>query len=157
MQKVDLAELRRLHEAATKGDWVADYESKVGTRCILKGDAIQTFPMPAADAVFIAAAHNALPALLDELERLRSNLKTATATIRIMEQSIKDLESAIGKELGVPQGEAVWKWLLKRDRRMKAIGAAEWLEANNERLDTMNRSDVEEVAAQLRREAEDGK
>jgi len=41
-----------------------------------------------------------------------------------------------------------------RDRRMKLIGAAEWLEANNERLDTMNRADVEEVAAQLRREAE---
>lgn len=45
-------------------------------------------------------------------------------------------------------------WLEARDRRNRLIGAAEWLECNNERLDTMNRSDVQEVAAQLRKAAD---
>lgn len=105
MQKTDTAELRRLWAKA----------EAVG------GDGRDL-------AIAMNTVYLALPAMLDELEAAREDLKATKATIRIMDQSIEGLESALGKECNVPQGEAVWKWLLKRDRRMKAIGAAEELE-----------------------------
>jgi hypothetical protein len=37
---------------------------------------------------------------------------------------------------------ATAQWLAARDAEMKRIGAAEWLEANNDRLDVLNRADV---------------
>lgn len=68
MSKVDIAELRRLLAEAAPGTWSWDGTSNVwvqGTcRLAARGGT-------AHDARFIAAAHNALPALLDELEAAR--------------------------------------------------------------------------------------
>lgn len=43
------------------------------------------------------------------------------------------------------------EWLAARDAEQRRIGAAEWLEKNNERLDTMNHWDVIEEASRLRK------
>ena len=40
--------------------------------------------------------------------------------------------------------------LAARDAHMKRLGAAEWLEQNNERLDHMNNWDIEQEAKRLR-------
>lgn len=79
MQKVDLAELRRLHEAATKGEWRC-FRYSVASASLMVGDIVcqppdddceQSLEKWPHNAAFIAAAHNALPALLDELEAAR--------------------------------------------------------------------------------------
>ena len=157
MSRVDTAELRRLHEAATKGKWsvmIDEHETEEDGTVIAGEIAIpeinrmlhstewaesSDWQRDLDNAEFIAACHNALPALLDELEAAREELRRLREVVTAPTYR-EALALLAGKDA--------------RDRHTKALGAAEWLEANNERLDTMNRSDVEEVAAQLRREAE---
>ena len=127
--QTDLAELRRLHEAATNGDWTAKLGHS-GARLSLflhrgpnsDGDYLNGCGN---DVEFIAAAHNALPALLDELEAAREALS------QIYWKSL---------ELGEDRGDSTINHIaadaLKgdtsplhaRDRRQKLIGAAEELE-----------------------------
>lgn len=63
-----LAVLRRLHEAATPGEWVQHWD---GVFC--KGDLVAE--SWSVNARFIATAHNEWPELLDEVERLRGALE----------------------------------------------------------------------------------
>lgn len=127
MQKIDTAELRRMwHKSEDPSVVGLDWAN---TR---------------------HAMHDQFLALLDELEAAREALS------QIYWKSI---------ELGEDRGDSTINHIAAdalrgdtsplhaRDRRMKLIGAAEWLEANNERLDAMNRADVEQEAATLRREA----
>jgi hypothetical protein len=111
MQKIDLAELRRLWEETTPGEWALAWEDgKTGVLASMIGKLVAFIgnpdpsdgyePTRKANGEFIAAAHNALPALLDELEAAREELRE------------------------VQNGAA----LQARDRRMKLIGAAEELE-----------------------------
>lgn len=75
-----IAELRRLAEAATKGPWTAKepafapgIKARVfGPTYKGKFEGQETMAVP--DADFIAAARNALPELLDEVERLRARV-----------------------------------------------------------------------------------
>lgn len=170
MQKIDTAELRRLHKEGAKSSQsfyvfdsipalldeleAAREENERLTDVIFQGEGID------ATGELGITRENFREWLRErdkELKAARDEVRSAKAAMRMMDQSIEGLESALGKELGVPEDQAVWKWLLKRDRYTKAIGAAEWLEANNERLDTMNRADVEQEAAKLRQEAENGR
>jgi hypothetical protein len=96
---VDLKELRRLHEAATPRPWQSEraYDGRRSV-CILRsisttlcvnseGDAWHEHPEEnfQQNAALIAAARNALPSLLDEIERLReenARLKVGLCRIR---------------------------------------------------------------------------
>lgn len=104
---IDIAKLRALHEAATPGEWEhaqADWQNLVrragkgpflalayvGANCAVGHNG-------AADAEWIVEAHNALPALLDELEALRSQvldrdelLTAAQAEIERLEKQVKE-------------------------------------------------------------------
>ncbi len=79
--KLDLAELRRLHEAATPGPWdergdendreSSSYvvsEAYVDEEPGICGDCNKHWPLVRADAELIVAARNALPALLARAE-----------------------------------------------------------------------------------------
>lgn len=159
MQKVDTAELRRLHDAA-----------------------MQETSTPQDLRRSMNAAYLALPALLDELEAAREELRRLTQANgdirKERDRAVKEAQRQDGVAKGLRaenerltdcifQGEGIdatgelgitrqnfREWINARDRHTKLIGAAEWLEANNKRLDTMNRADVEQEAAKLRQEAE---
>jgi hypothetical protein len=74
---LDITNLRRLYEAASSGPWVKGqtryaYEESIGGPDGGKGyTKLMSAPEQAADGELIVAAVNALPQLLDELERLR--------------------------------------------------------------------------------------
>lgn len=150
----DIAELRRLHEAATKGEWVAPDS---GDDCLYASAEMMGPRRPIAHFVrlpnrkFIAAAHNALPALLDELEAAREALS------QIYWKSIK-----LGEDRGDSTVNHIAADALKgdtsplhaRDRRMKAIGAAEEVELLIGNWRNMRLEDyLPKRAAQLRQEA----
>lgn len=168
MQKVDITELRRLHEAATKGE---NWQEA---------------------AMFTEACKLALPALLDEMEAARLEMRRQGSVIAECKEEVRELKAdyqrleEIRRDLmercermrsidGLPLDEIAARQIT-RDRHMKLIGAA----AELERL-ANNTSEVREMylteefyglrafshellsksmkdrAAQLRREAEDGK
>lgn len=106
MPPTDLAELRRLHEAATKGE---NWQEAV---------------------LFAEACKLSLPALLDELEAAREEVRE------------------------VQNGAA----LRARDRRMKLLGSAEELERISanwyQEMVAWTATDFEQQAATLRQEAE---
>lgn len=151
MPQTDLAELRRLWEAATKGEWVAPDS---GDDCLYASAEMMGQRRPIAHFVrlpnrkFIVAAHNALPALLDELEAAReeiAELKQGIASANSASQSY--YEKILWYQSQVPE----------RDRRMKAIGAAEELERLNAEFEAIGFSGLRgftERAAKLRQEAE---
>lgn len=95
MQKTDTAELRRLHEAATKGEWIVEPVDAIG-RAVLRRGARRMFPIPANDAAFIAAAHNALPALLDELEAASLEMRRQGSVIAELREEVRRLTQANG-------------------------------------------------------------
>lgn len=76
MTKIDIVALRELHAKATPGEWTYTVNAE-GTRWILDSYAAHAIacgagyePINLTNATFIAAAHNALPALLDRIEEL---------------------------------------------------------------------------------------
>ena len=79
MTTEELKRLRELCEKATKGEWYEDcgcVEDSCGMATIATcGHGGIVIDQYRADARFIAAARTALPALLDEVERLRKALK----------------------------------------------------------------------------------
>ena len=138
MQKTDLAELRRLWEAATKGQ---NWQEEV---------------------LFAEACKLSLPALLDELEAAREELQgwrheraMTIEAFRLIQNGLDP--KLIGHPNGSEFGDALRAMLDARDRRMKLIGAAEELErlarVNQHRM--LDCNDLTERAAQLRREAEE--
>lgn len=66
---VNIAELRRLHAAATLGDWRIHPNLKYYVLLPMNEAGDSNLD---GNAAFIVAAHNAMPALLDRLERLES-------------------------------------------------------------------------------------
>lgn len=119
MSRVNLAELRRLHEAANRPDCTGT-EYNYFTRNVL----------------------DALPALLDELEAAREEVRRLQEIVTAPTYR-EGLALVAGKDA--------------RDRRTKLLGAAEELErlasVNQHRM--LDCNDLTERAAQLRREAED--
>ena len=110
MDQTEIDELRRMHEAATPGDWEAtgweagSHGHKHDTCCIaVKGS--QTFltgnipetPRRRATHKFIAAARNALPRLLAALEEARAERDKANLRERNIFASIR---IALGEDLG---------------------------------------------------------
>jgi hypothetical protein len=84
-EPIDLANLRRLHEAATQGEWEAPEAVGRLTRVVLAPDGqavaagYEAFPGTAqANATLIAAAHNALPTLLEIAEAADAYLTAQT-------------------------------------------------------------------------------
>ena len=78
---VDLAELRALWEAGTRGEWTFDTDGiafgfyGADDERIMSASGHWSTTAPSdADAALIVAMHAALPQLLDEIERLREEL-----------------------------------------------------------------------------------
>lgn len=75
MNRIDTEALRRLHAATTQGSWWEDEDGFVvaGSRdscTTVAGARYVAEPEADANVEFIAVAHNQLPALLAELDRL---------------------------------------------------------------------------------------
>lgn len=80
MSRVDIAKLRRLHEAAKKGKWVAmtaEHDAEDGIAWAQSADCQRD----ADHAEYISACHNALPALLDELEAAQEEVRRLTQAV----------------------------------------------------------------------------
>jgi hypothetical protein len=72
----ELDRWKQLAEAATEGPWeVVEYEAGV---FIMFSDGFDSSSMGTGDARFIAAARDAVPRLVAEVERLRGSLKKLT-------------------------------------------------------------------------------
>ena len=86
---LDLAELRRLLEAASCGPWIARNQRVLidnpdidfSQVAVCKSEVPYT-GMHCEDASLIAAMRNALPALLDEIERLRNRIAVVRRIIK---------------------------------------------------------------------------
>ena len=105
---IDLAELKKLHAAASPGPWdtmtgcpwnVLSYSGLRVARCDFDGD--ETHPQVAANAKFIAVAHEAISQLLGQLanaevlvDNLRNINDTAVETIATLEKRIEQLRNA---------------------------------------------------------------
>jgi hypothetical protein len=99
-----------------------------------------------------------LPFLFAALDQARAERDERTLVASRAQEALRYVLN------GLPATDAVWAaygnadsaraWLAARDNCMRALGAAEWLEANNERLDTMNRADVEAEVVKLRKGGE---
>lgn len=204
MPPTDIAELRRLHEAATTGKWFA-FRLSVASTSVLVGDIVcqppdedceESLKQWPHNADYISAVRNALPALLDELEELREEI----TELRLKHSRLRHIHAeAVTLLAGVVNSgdistaakmlvssisniEDAKQLLDARDRRMKLTGAAQELGRSaktlREDLADMNPPEfasrgkvapgyceclqdvadgMEERAAQLRREAEDGK
>ena len=173
MQKLDIAELRRLHAQGARSSHsfyvfdcipaLLDALEALREMTVFAetyGELVQLAPK-VAGAVVGHEWDNMRP--VEQKRWLLAELSAARETICRLSQANADLRKERDRVVAEAQRQdGVAKGLRKELRQLfeqqhhtKLIGAAEWLEANNERLDTMNRSDVEEVAAQLRREAED--
>ncbi len=122
-----LAALDSLHAAATNGEWYASPDgfidvpvSRTKAKQVCRAEKQN-------DAEYIAAAHNALPALLDELEEAREAVSEESnrwvSVIRgIDPEALCDFHDENGSQ------EYLKAWLAARDARMKREGAAEALE-----------------------------
>ena len=73
--KVDLDALEKLHAASTQGEWRVNYLSN---KWILLPTNTEGDDNRIDNAEFVAAAHNALPALIAELRELRELVGLAT-------------------------------------------------------------------------------
>ncbi len=94
----DLGELRRLLEAATPSEWVAQGGMVVASPGPLAKYIADCFDEPGAsedDAALIAAAINALPALLDDLEAAHEEIATLTAQRDRADRRHERLESGV--------------------------------------------------------------
>jgi hypothetical protein len=92
MDAEKLAELRQLHEDAMPGTWV-DVPDESFDRCVKSGDYyVATCHFGAfnvnANARLIAAARNALPELLAEIERLQAAQRWIPVDERLPEQRV---------------------------------------------------------------------
>lgn len=74
MIDLDITALRRLIAAASPGPWETGDDGLVWTTEPIPGDPVSG-STEVEDARLIAAARNALPGLLDEVERLRRDLR----------------------------------------------------------------------------------
>lgn len=98
---LDLAELRRLEKAATSGPWTASNcaidgpftpKGRVGSGFIANAMKRRPEdPLAQHDAVFIAAARNALPALLDLVDAQRKEIEVANAALRKLATCLNDV------------------------------------------------------------------
>lgn len=148
---MDRTELRRLLDAATKGEW--EYDGRHNEITTPHGDQywlIISECRSAPDQEFrdsfghgfdanfalIAAAHNALPALLDQLDAVEAEIADLNAERNMPLMVLVD---------GKPEP------LADRDARMKSIGAAEWLERHaGDTWTTQGQGDMmRQIAAQL--------
>jgi hypothetical protein len=163
MDKAQREELRRLHGAATPGEWkhhIQEFIKGQFDRVIsAPGEVVirdEDLDRPAhhwkrsktqdANWDAIVAAHNALPALLDALDRAEEEVETSAKETAHLKAALDQIwatvwDSHYGSGVTAEYARAVDKevrqalktetadaWLAARDARMKALGAAEWLE-----------------------------
>lgn len=108
-------------------------------------------------AIYYAALHNAFPDLIAALEAAQAERDERTTMAARAQEAMRYLLN------GLPATDAIWAaygnadsaraWLAARDARLKAEGAAEWLEChrNDDWLAVDQRERFEQEAAELRR------
>ena len=142
----ELARLEELHAAATR-------EHGDGTKHLTHSHTVTR--------EFAHAMYHAFQALRERLrlaeeENERLNADSAKLAWAWNEVQSETASEAADKARLLSAAHACMNslaWLADRDAKTKALGAAEWLEANNERLDTMNHADVAMQAAAMRERA----
>lgn len=70
--EINIAELRQLHAETTVGKWRNGFSGYEAFTVLIGNDVVDFGFGGEKNAAFIAASHNVMPALLDELERLRA-------------------------------------------------------------------------------------
>ncbi len=123
----ELARLDELHAAATAGDWQRHPSPKKWVLLPIPEDAD---PNNDANANWCVAAHNAYPALRARIAELEAENTCLQASIDETLDAIRDLdrESLFDWLADLGGDEVLAQWLAARDARLKAEGAAEWLE-----------------------------
>jgi hypothetical protein len=113
--KARRAELRRIADAATKGEWYIDEpkHADAPTRRVVRGSERINFatdivchPTADRDAAFIAASRTALPELLDEVDRLEAdNERLRSAALEWQAAYSRITDEAARRALGEKEGE----------------------------------------------------
>lgn len=171
MSRTDLAELRRLWEAAKKGQWLADdrevYSDCSGGNIVAnRPDAVnwESGEKWTANAAFISAAHNALPSLLDELEAARKELRRLTQANgdirKERDRAVKEAQRQDGVAKGLRSelevvreaNSATVEMIAALSGRLKAAGQE--LEAAQEQLQLERHSRLIGIADELETWAE---
>jgi len=169
-----IAELKRLWAAATPGELqargfrlshTANRRIDLNVEHLDEIGQIGTGPYQAIpfarreDAEWHAALHNAFPDLIAALEAAEAERDERTTMAARAQEAMRYLLN------GLPATDAIWAaygnadsaraWLAARDARLKAEGAAEWLEChrNDDWLAVDQRERFDREAAELRREA----
>jgi hypothetical protein len=129
--KTDLDALDRLHAAATKGEWKLDQYGNVLDVNVDAGKIrVSGFSTPLtggpmmaqakANTEALAALKNAYPAIAAELREARKRVRELEAEIEARDNSAVKMLKAVAAEVEASDA---------RDRRMKALGAVETLQA----------------------------
>ena len=161
-----IAELKRLWAAETPGEWVGELHDLHDGFIDDKGYVRLETPVSemvgyakVQDVVFAAEIYNAFPSLIAALEAATAELDQRTTMAARAQEAMRYLLN------GLPATDAIWAaygnadsaraWLAARDARLKAEGAAEWLEChrNDDWLAVDQRERFDREAAELRREA----
>lgn len=173
---MDINELRALHAAATPGEWfvqnghrhreqasaalhdgngriICDTLNAEDTMIFEEPDELSSYFVEenrVKDLDFCAAAHNNLIPILDRLEKAEQERDELAFELGKVNRAVTspELYTAIHESLKPSRD--------KRDARMKALGAAEWLEAKKVSHDgwlQMTGGFIESEAARMRREA----
>lgn len=101
--EIDIAHLRQLHMATTQGEWYCEFaavwnrnsEDAADDLLVDCGTCDTSNVEGDANAAFAAAAHNAMPALLDELERLRDANKMLVGALKIASAECDQLRDSL--------------------------------------------------------------
>ena len=110
MSDIDRAELRRLLAEATQGPWEAEGSQVWGPDGVLVAAVCEHSTLvDRPDALIIAAAVNALPGLLDALEKAEGHRDSLAATLievqrekRLLADQVRELHYSLGIEQRVP-------------------------------------------------------
>ena len=167
MTDAELSKLRALCEAATPGEWIvhrdphtnyATFRLEAGVRIIDCGSE--------ANAVFIAAAREALPAALDEIERLQTRQDELLALVAKLSQTVPlesevsaalDQRGALLAEVGTLRAEvARWKEFADRERvHAKMFAGAADTEKADRRIAEIDRAETRATLATVEKERDE--
>jgi hypothetical protein len=115
-QALDLGALRELCEKATPGPWEARLDRydpvivSAGSNWPHGDDEAHATAYVPADAVFIAAARSAVPALLAEVERLRAERDRARDIAVALEQQTAEAVRIVEKRLSTPTMHGIFEY-----------------------------------------------
>ncbi len=123
----DTAKLRALHAASTPPLWFVKPTAMRGQSLLVRGDEFfASTQLPTNDSEFIAAAHNAMPGLLDELE---AAYRAIEADRTRLADGITAIDKALDCRFWLTEGRGSYAWDDDRYRQEFKDAAIEILAA----------------------------